>query len=266
MTNTIRRRSNLTLILGAMPQEALAIRRNLTRAREDRLSVFPYDSGFLGDRRVILGITGVGKTNASMVSSIFAYHFEPSEVIFTGTASRINTTLRTGDIILGATTVHHDMGTLNSEGMCYHTFRGPLRGSRTPFRYSADRRLLKLALAAAESYRPRAITVDGATYLPSVRPGIICAGDVFGQSQERIEGIRRELKADLMEMEGSSISQVCRQLKVPHLVIRAGSNLTQESPSDDYRRLGPIAAHSAARFTMHLVSALEFDRRNSAAS
>ena len=265
MTTANRRRSNRTLILGAMPQEVLAIRRSLTRAKEDQLSGFPYDSGVLANRRIILAVTGVGKTNASMVCSIFAFHFAPSEVIFTGTASRLNPSVRTGDIILGAETVHHDMGTLNSEGMRYHTFRGPLRGTRTPFRYSADRRLLKLALVAAQSYQPRAISVDGANYLPTVRPGIICAGDLFGQSQARIEGIKRELKADLMEMEGSSISQVCRQLRLPHLVIRAGSNLTQENPSDDYRRLGPVAAHSAARFTMHLVGALEIDRRNPAA-
>ena len=253
-SNSVRR--NLTLILGAMPQEIVAIRQSLIQPREGKLSVFPYVSGILAGRRVILAVTGVGKTNATMVCSIFAFHFKPSEVIFTGTGSRLNRKLRTGDIILGAKTCHHDMGTLNSTGMQYRNFRGPIQGTRTPFRYSADRCLLKLAKTAAESYEPRPVTVDGATYKPKIRPGIICAGDVFGQSEARIKEIRKKLGADIMEMEGSSISQVCRQLELPHLVIRAGSNLTQENPSDDYQRLGPVAAHSAARFTMHFVGQL----------
>lgn len=240
-----------------MPQEVKAIRDNLEKAKEDQLSVFPYLKGKLHGRNVIVAITGVGKSNAAMVASIFIFHFKPSEVVFTGTGSRLNPKLRTGDIIIGEKTAHHDMGTVNSKGMQYRSFRGPLKGTITPYRYSADKRLLKLAKEAAKTYKPKEITANGETYYPIIKTGMLCGGDVFGQSEARIQAIRKELKAELMEMESPVISLVCRQLKVPHLVFRGGSNLTQENPSDDYQRLGPVAAHSAANFTMHFIAHLE---------
>ena len=243
-----------TLILGAMPQELVGIRDYLEYPKEGKLSVFPYLRGRLHGREVVVALTGVGKTNASMVCSIFAFHFSPTEVVFTGTGSRLNPKLRTGDVVIGEKTCHHDVGSLNSAGMQYRSVRGPLKGSMTPWQFRADPRLLRLAKAAAKTYHPEEISANGKTYRPKVISGIICAGDVFGQSEARIRAIRKELKAQLMEMEGPSIGQVCRQLKIPHLVIRGGSNLTQEDPGDDYRKLGPVAAHSAARFTRHLIA------------
>ena len=74
-------------------------------------------------------------------------------------------------------------------------------------------------------------------------------------AEERRE-IRAKLKADLVEMEGAVIGQVCHELNLPHLVIRGGSNLAQESPGNDYKRLGQIAARSAALFTLHVLKQL----------
>ena len=38
--------------------------------------------------------------------------------------------------------------------------------------------------------------------------------------------------------------------------VRAGSNVAQEAPNDDYLKLGPIAADQAAKFTLHLLEYL----------
>jgi len=40
------------------------------------------------------------------------------------------------------------------------------------------------------------------------------------------------------------------------LIVRAGSNVAQEAPNDDYLRLGPIAARQAAYFSLHLLKYL----------
>ena len=49
---------------------------------------------------------------------------------------------------------------------------------------------------------------------------------------------------------------MCESLGVPYLIVRAGSNVAQEAPNDDYLRLGPIAAREAAKFSLHLVKVL----------
>ncbi len=59
-----------------------------------------------------------------------------------------------------------------------------------------------------------------------------------------------------MEMESAAIVQVCTQLGIPHIVFRAGSNLTQSDPGTAYRLLGQKAAWAAARWTLHFVGEL----------
>jgi adenosylhomocysteine nucleosidase len=57
-------------------------------------------------------------------------------------------------------------------------------------------------------------------------------------------------------MESGPLGHVCQQLGVPCIIVRAGSNMAQEAPNDDYLRLGPIAAREAAKFGVHLLGYL----------
>lgn len=140
--------------------------------------------------------------------------------------------------------------------MLYRKVIGPLPRKPTNYQYAADRELLELAQAAVRTYRPPEVTANGSSYVPQIRPGIICSGDVFGMTETKLKDIRAKLKADLVEMEGAVIGQICHEFNLPHLVIRGGSNLAQESPGNDYKRLGQIAARSAALFTLHVLKQL----------
>jgi adenosylhomocysteine nucleosidase len=247
---------SITLVLGAVPWEIKPIETVLNRHTSHLLYDFPYFEGTIGKQNLIIAITGVGKTNAAMITSLFVQKFRPTRLLFTGTAARINRELRTGDIILGKKTVHHDAGTLKQSGMLYRKIIGPIPKRQTHFQYSADSQLLASAIEAAKSYDPRKISANDESYLPAVKPGIICSGDLFGMTEIKLDDIRQKLRADLVEMEGSAVAQVCHSLHVPHLVIRGGSNLAQENPGGDYKRLGQIAARSAALFTVHLIQHL----------
>ena len=205
---------------------------------------------------MIVAVTGVGITNAAMTSALFLHRFRPSELIFTGSGARLNPEVRTGDVIISKKTSHHNAGNWTESGMIYRKVRGPLAGQMTPYEYSADAALLSLARSAIRTFPKNQVTANGHTYQPLVRTGRVCSGDVFGLTKQKIDDIRRKLGCDLIEMEGSAAAQVCWQLGVPHLVIRSGSNLAQPNPGKDYRRLGQIAAHQAARFTMHFVRSL----------
>jgi 5'-methylthioadenosine/S-adenosylhomocysteine nucleosidase len=246
----------LTLILGAMPSEVIAIDVALTTPREGELDVYPYRRGRIGKRPVVVAVTGVGITNAAMTAALFVHHFRPAELVFTGSGARLDPSTRTGDIVISQKTSHHNAGNWTESGMIYRKVRGPLPGQSTPYSYPADPRLLKIARAAAKTFPAKTIRAGGESYEAEVRVGKICSGDVFGLTQFKIDDIRQKLGCDLIEMEGSAAAQVCWQLGVPHLVIRSGSNLAQPNPGKDYRRLGQIAAHQAARFTAHFVEQL----------
>ena len=247
----------LTLILSAMPSEIRLIQGRMDPGtKSGALAVFPYRRGVLNGRPVVTAVTGVGVTNAAMVTALFLHEFQPTEVIVSGTGSRFNPRIRTGDTVISLRTVHHAAGSLTAGGMVYRKVRGPLEGQMTHWQYPPDPRLLRLAKASIRGYEAEPITANGETYRPTVLTGVVTASDMFGVSEEKIADMRAKLNPDIMEMESAAIAQVCAQFGTPHVVFRAGSNRTQPDPGSDYRKLGQTAAHAAARWTVYFVGCL----------
>jgi 5'-methylthioadenosine/S-adenosylhomocysteine nucleosidase len=250
------KRTPTTLVLGAMPSEIRTIQGALRDRRSGSCAGFPYDTGTINGRRVVTAVTGVGVTNGAMVAALFAHEFAPAELVVSGTGSRFNPRIRTGDTVISLKTIHHAAGSLTDEGMVYRKVRGPLPGQMTSWFFRPDPDLLARAKAAVRTYEPEDVMVEGETYTPRVITGVVTASDMFGVSDAKIDDMRAKLAPDIMEMESAAIAQVCTQLGVPHIVFRAGSNRTQSNPGNDYRRVGQIAAAAAARWTVHFVGAL----------
>jgi adenosylhomocysteine nucleosidase len=246
----------LTLILSAMPSEIRLIQAQLKQRKAGRLACFPYETGLLQGRRVVTAVTGVGVTNGAMVTALFVHAFQPAEVLVSGTGSRFNPRIRTGDTVISTKTIHHAAGSLTNKGMVYRKVRGPLAGQMTHWYYRPTPRLLALAKASIKGYEAAPVTVDGVTYLPTVLTGVVTASDLFGVSDEKIADMKAKLNPDIMEMESAAIAQVCTQLGVPHIIFRAGSNRTQSNPGTAYRKLGQTAAAAAARWTVYFAGCL----------
>jgi 5'-methylthioadenosine/S-adenosylhomocysteine nucleosidase len=245
-----------TLVLGAIPQESELVEWALAKKRRGRLAGFPYVEGRIDGRRVIVAVTGIGKTNATMLTTLLVEKFRPREVLMTGTASRIDSAIRNGDVIVGEVTCNHDMGSLGAGFvMEYFGSEGPL-GDHSPIIYPGDRRLLAAARRALRTHVPETAAHQTPAYVPIVRLGRITSGDQFGIPAERIADILRQLKPNLKEMESGSVAGVCYYLRTPFLCIRSGSNRTQHSPDNDYRTLSPFASRQAALFTVSLVREL----------
>src|SRR5258706_15273521 len=79
---------DLTLVLGAIPQETDLVEWALSKKKRGKLADFPYLEGRIDARRVVVAITGIGKTCAAMITALFVEKFRPREVLLCGTASR----------------------------------------------------------------------------------------------------------------------------------------------------------------------------------
>jgi adenosylhomocysteine nucleosidase len=250
------RRRGPTLVLGAIPQETDLVIWALKKPKAGRLAGFPYRRGRISRRDTVVAVTGIGKTNAAMLTTLFIAHFRPREVLMCGTASRINPTVRNGDVIIGAITCNHDMGSLGPAGrMEYFASEGPL-GDHSPIVFPADSRLLAAAKRVAKRHALEFASHQEPPYRPRVRVGRITSGDQFGLPPDRIRDILRQLRPDLMEMESGSVAEVCHYLRAPFLCVRSGSNQTQSSPDNDYRTLSPFAARQASLFAVAVVREL----------
>jgi adenosylhomocysteine nucleosidase len=228
----------------------------LSGRRKGGLAGFPYTRGSIGGRPVVVAVTGIGKTNATMITALFVAHFRPGSVIMTGTASRISPAVRNGDVIVGRTVCNHDFGSLGPKySMEYFGAEGPLGGA-SPILYPADPGLMAAAKRAMKGHETEVALHQEPSYRPRVRVGRITSGDQFGITPERIADILRQLGPDLMEMESGSVAQVCWYLRTPFICVRGGSNRTQNSPDNDYRKLSPFASRQAALFTVSLLREL----------
>ena len=244
-----------------MPSEMRLIIEQMQMRQYGVIECFPYVFGRLNGRRIVGAVTGVGVTNGAMVAALFIHHFQPRELLVTGTGSRINPRIRTGDTVISTKTIHHAAGSLTDAGMVYRKVRGALPGQMTSWFYKPDPALLALARRAIITYVAKEIYVDGKRYQPRVLTGVVSASDLFGVTDAKIRDIRAKLDPDIMEMESAAIAQVATQLGTAHIVFRAGSNLTQANPGSDYRKLGQVAARAAARWTAHFTGVLARSKR-----
>jgi nucleoside phosphorylase len=133
---------------------------------------------------------------------------------------------------------------------------GPVNGNEVENKFSPPGKWLAVADRAIASYAGPEVTANGSTYRVTARRGIVSSSDLFGVTQQRIDSLRNDFRTDIMEMESAPLGHVCETLGVPYLIVRAGSNVAQEAPNDDYLRLGPIAAREAAKFSLHLLQFL----------
>ena len=62
---------DVTLILGAIPQESELVELAMTGKKPGKLSGFPYVTGRLHGRKVVLAVTGIGKTCATMLTTLY---------------------------------------------------------------------------------------------------------------------------------------------------------------------------------------------------
>jgi adenosylhomocysteine nucleosidase len=248
--------SDTIVILGAVPQEITIFTDAMGKPPKKVLWGIPYYQGKISGKDVVVAITGIGKTSTGMTSTLFIMEFKPRLVLMSGTGARINKALRTGDVIVATVTHEHDYGSLTRTGMVYRPFNGPVDGNEIENAFSPPAELLALADKAIATYKGPEVTANGATYTVAARRGVVSSSDLFGVPGDRIELLRTHFKTDIMEMESGPLGHVCEALGVPFLVVRAGSNVAQEAPNDDYLRLGPIAANEAAKFSVHLLKYL----------
>lgn len=248
----------VTLLLGAVPWEVAPLEEALTGAQAGAIHGIAYTRGSLFGMPVAIALTGVGKTNTGLVIGLLYDELRPKRVIFTGSGARVDRALEPGYVVVAEEVFFHDAGNLTEDGMQMLPVFGPGKGVRTDPIFKPDPALLSAALEAATSWAPsEPIAVDGRVYASAIRAGRIATGDLFGVNQWKLDELRGKLRADLLEMEGASVAQSCQTLGVPWLLIRGGSDLlTAGDTTGDYLKYGPIAAHQAALFTLHLVQEL----------
>ena len=221
-------------VIGAMESEITKLRSLLTAPERADIAGLTFYSGTLGAHRVILVQSGIGKVNAARCTQILIDRFSPDYIVNTGIAGGVGTGLCVADVVIGTELVQHDF-----DISVFGHARGYLATGvdhDKPTVFHSDAALVEAARAAACS-----VIEPG-----RVKTGRIASGDQFISELSVKHDIAAYFGAAAAEMEGCAIAQTAAYSGVPFVVIRAISDLADDSAPDSSIDLEQMTADLSA--------------------
>jgi len=198
---------------------------------------FTFYSGKLFDEEIILLLSGIGKVNAAMGTTLMIERFKPDCIINTGSAGGFSEKLSIGDVVISTEVRHHDV---DATVFGYEYGQVP----RMPAAYIPNDILIGMAERAVES-------LDNV----GTSKGLIATGDSFMHKDEHIHAVREKLPAIMAaEMEAAAIAQCCHNFELPFVIIRAISDIAGDKDNQiEFQDFLKIAAVNSAVMVMEII-------------
>ena len=222
-------------IIGAMDAEVNTLISHLGKYTSERFGSVTFHTGELYGKRVVVAKCGIGKVFAALCAEAMIVRYNPRLVVNTGVGGALATGLLPLDVVIADRLCQHDMDTSPLGDP-----KGLVSGINLVY-FEADRRAREILLSAAIDMRLRA------------RVGTVASGDRFVALAKDKAEITRDFGADVCEMEGAAIAQVCHVNETPFAVIRAISDSADGSAEMDYAKFLPEAAKSSSELTLALI-------------
>ena len=229
------------VIIAAMEDEITSLRNRLHNVDFRTMATNKLYSGDLCDQRIHLIVSGVGKVNAAIATTLAIHILEPKAVISIGVAGGLHSSVKLGDVVIASELCYHDV---NVMAFGYQYGQVP----NTNPRFSSDGHLIKAAL----SY-----VVDQDSEI-KVHKGLILSGDSFISEQADATRIQQYFPEALAcEMESSAIAHVCHQFNVSCLTIRSISDIPGENNASVFEESMQKAEKSYIAPLLHVLKKYE---------
>ncbi len=186
-------------IIAAMNSEREQLARLIAGAHTERIGLFEYTVGTLGDNTLYIMECGIGKVNAAVGATELMVNVCPDAVISTGVAGGIDARVGVMEVVASSGLVYHDMWC--GMGNEYGQVQG------FPPRFAGHRQLVEIATSLHSETQ--------------VHAGLICTGDKFITDRTELDVIKTAFPDGLaVDMESCSIAQVCYIYGVPFISFR----------------------------------------------
>lgn len=201
-------------IIIPMEQEQRLLLESMEKIEESNIAGINFYQGEYNGHELVLALSGIGKVQAAMTTTLMASQFGPEAIINTGSAGGIGEGLKIGDVVISTKLAYHDVSV---EGYKH----GQLPGRELYF--NADPNYVEKIAKAAEAAKL------------SFHEGLIVSGDQFIDSKEQDNQIKSNFPDALAsEMEGAAVAQVCNEFKLPFVVIRSMSDVGDNNANIDF--------------------------------
>ena len=229
-------------VIGAMESEVARLRGLMSGVTSSKIAGLTFYDGTMGAHRVVLVQSGIGKVNAARCTQILIDRFAPDCIVNTGIAGGIGKGLAVADVVIGTELVQHDFDI---------SVFGHARGYLATGKDHLNPTVFRSDAALVEAFRRSAEAVVGAE---RVKTGRIASGDQFISERAVKRDIAETFGAAAAEMEGCAIAQVAEYAGVPFVVVRAISDLADESAADSSVDLEQMAADLSGSILEKLIA------------
>lgn len=221
-------------LIFAMKEELDEVLKLVNIDKEYKIFELTFYDCILGSSNCILCESGVGKVNAARCTQILIDNMQADYIINVGVAGGLNENLNVCDIVIGTKLVQHDF-----DITAFNHEKGYIPNVGTFI--ASDDYLVKLANETALENKIK------------VHNGVIASGDIFCTEEKMSNKIKNKFNAYCVEMEGSSIAQVCYLCHIPFLVLRCISDIPNNDNVLTYEEFLNISSKTVAAFIMDII-------------
>lgn len=222
-------------IIGAMPKEVDALKRKMTDIVEKEIYKIKFLEGKINGKDVVACLSGVGKVNASISTTVLITNYNPDYIINIGTAGGMDPSQNTLDILISDRVIQHDFDTSYIDGE-----------EGIGITIQSDKELAKKVIKAFENSNIES----------KLHYGDIISGDLFvGEESITLKLMNKFPSAIACEMEAGAVSQTCDRFGIPFIIVRALSDIVHHDNSGiDFMRNVEITSERSAEMVKELLS------------
>jgi adenosylhomocysteine nucleosidase len=221
-------------IIFAMKEELDALLDIVNVEKEYKIFELDFYECTIGNTNCVLCESGVGKVNAARCTQILIDNMQVDYIINVGVAGGLNENLSVCDIVIGNKLVQHDFDiTAFDHEKGYIPNVGKF--------IDGDEYLIKIANEVARENKY------------TIHNGVIASGDIFCTDKNMATKIKNKFDAYCVEMEGSSIAQVCYLCHIPFLVLRAISDIPNGDNVITYEEFLEQSSKNVAKFISEII-------------
>lgn len=220
-------------IISAMPQEANLILNKIEQQETVEVGTRRFVKGTFEGTPIVFSLCGVGKVSAATTATLLISKFNVEEIIFTGVAGG-GSGMEIGDIVVGSSYLQHDLDLRPIFPQFY------IYSLNEQLLYADSDMVSKMKAAVDRFFKPGVSFPDLGITAPKVHVGVIASGDQFINNvadHRKLVNKTKELLPSgfhAIEMEGAAVAQVCKELKVPFVIMRAISDKANHEAAVDF--------------------------------
>lgn len=222
-------------IIAAMNAEVEALCELMQHTKSVTKDGICFWEGQLSKQQVVLMLSGVGKGNAAMATTILLKNYAIDMILNIGTAGGLKQEENVLDLVISETIVQHDFDTSAVDGK-----------DGIGLYYQADPVLVKLCQRVCEQLQEH------------YHVGLIASGDQFIAKNAALDALLAKFpNAMCAEMEAGAIAQVCDHFQKRFIILRSLSDIAHKEKSHlDFCEYVHMASKRSAHLCQKIVDAI----------